>query len=218
MKLRLTLFSSIFLFLSICLSAQNNQVAGIIYDENMEPLTGVSVYAIGSNTGTTTDGAGRFTLKIPEEKTLLFSYIGYKNIELSTEDQHDDMVLIMESSAYELEEVVIIANGSSYGKHISCHCVTLKPTERAKINVELLSDKMVKIYPNPSYGSITIENKVPMQLISVYDAAGRLLQNINPHASQSTQDFSHWPAGMYYLQVDDGSGMVKTGAFSLIKH
>lgn len=45
-------------------------------DDN-NPLSGVSILIKGSSTGTVTDVNGKYALVVPEESTLVFSYVGF---------------------------------------------------------------------------------------------------------------------------------------------
>ena len=63
--------------------AQTINVEGTVEDESGETLIGVSVQIKGSSTGTITDLDGKFILpSVPSDATLVFSYIGYKSLEL----------------------------------------------------------------------------------------------------------------------------------------
>src|SRR5690606_9033189 len=50
-------------------------ITGVVTDENGEPLPGVTVSVPGTGIGTATDMDGRYTLSVPEESTLVFSFI-----------------------------------------------------------------------------------------------------------------------------------------------
>ena len=59
------------------LSAQTGTVKGTVKDANGNPLAGASVTVQGTKTGTTTDAAGNYSLKLPPGKyTLIVSFVG----------------------------------------------------------------------------------------------------------------------------------------------
>ncbi len=62
--------------------AQSNTVRGKVTDENGAPLVGVSVLIKGSNTGTSTDANGYYSIPTANSKTLQFSFIGYQSKEV----------------------------------------------------------------------------------------------------------------------------------------
>lgn len=84
--------------------AQNNKVVGVVKDSNGEPLIGVAVRIKGTKQGTMTDINGQYSLKADKNATLLFSYVGYKPIEMSASKAS---IVTMESSNTQLDEVVI---------------------------------------------------------------------------------------------------------------
>ena len=52
------------------------RVTGQVTDPSGQPLTGVTVIAVGTSTGTTTDSQGRYAIAVKEGATLEFSFIG----------------------------------------------------------------------------------------------------------------------------------------------
>lgn len=68
---------------SAALAQELMKVAGLVVDQNADPLIGVTVRVQGDNKGgTVTDMDGNFTIQVQKGKTLVFSYLGYKNKEI----------------------------------------------------------------------------------------------------------------------------------------
>ena len=86
------------------------KVTGKIVDENGEPLIGVSIVVKGTTSGTVTDIDGNYTLTVPEGATLQFSYVGFRNEEMSVSGQ-DALNLTMVEDTKLLDEVVVTALG-----------------------------------------------------------------------------------------------------------
>ena len=63
-------------------TAQSNRVSGVVKDANGEPMIGVNVRVKGTNTGTTTDLDGRYSIKADPNQTLVFSFVGYDAMEV----------------------------------------------------------------------------------------------------------------------------------------
>ena len=84
-------------------------VAGMVMDENGEPLIGVSVRVKGSNLGIITDLDGRFRLNnVPANATLVYSYVGYKTLEKKYREkssERENIALAEQKS--DLDEVVV---------------------------------------------------------------------------------------------------------------
>jgi hypothetical protein len=69
---------------------------------------------------------------------------------------------------------------------------------------------MVKVYPNPTSGEITIEleNLHSQEMgYSVVDLIGRVLQNGAITKNVSQLDLSKLSKGVYFLQLHDSSGI-----------
>ncbi len=81
MKKLFTLFACV--MMAVSLMAQDRKVSGTVIDsDNGDPLIGVSVVEKGTSNGTVTDFDGNFTLTIPANATLQFSYVGYASKDL----------------------------------------------------------------------------------------------------------------------------------------
>lgn len=108
----LLIFSSILSF-----AYGQNRISGKVSNEKNEPLTGVSVKAVGQNIGTSTDVEGRYTLYLRSGKhELEFSAVGYEtkavtDVEVSNQFNELNVVLIVK--AKEGENVVVTARRSS---------------------------------------------------------------------------------------------------------
>ena len=88
----------------------DGKVKGIVTDHKGEPIACVNVVEKGTRNGTITDMDGSFVLELPEEATLVFSYIGYRSREIEYEGQLS-LNVQLEDDAQILDEVVITALG-----------------------------------------------------------------------------------------------------------
>lgn len=94
-----------FLFVGLFSSLHAQTIKGTVYDENNDPLMGVSVFIKGTSVGTATDLEGAFSLIVPEgTKMISFSYIGYETMQ---EKVSSDMKVHMSPLATNLDEVVV---------------------------------------------------------------------------------------------------------------
>lgn len=93
------------------LAVDNNlEVKGKVVDKKGEALVGVSILVKGTSTGVASDIDGNFTIKVPKNAILVFSYIGYNKQEVPATA---NMKVTMESDNTELEEVMVVALGST---------------------------------------------------------------------------------------------------------
>ena len=92
--------------------AKAQTVSGTVSDAN-GPLPGASVLVKGTTNGTQTDFDGNYTLNdIGDSATLVFSYIGFKTVEIAVNGQ-STINVTMEEDAQALDEVVIIGYGQT---------------------------------------------------------------------------------------------------------
>ena len=91
--------------------AQVSRVTGTVTSaKENQPLPGVSVLVKGTNTGTTTDADGKFSVNAEPSNTLVFSFIGYSTKEMALNNRSNVDVTLDESSTA-LNEVVVTALG-----------------------------------------------------------------------------------------------------------
>lgn len=106
-------FLAFFYFLFVSLSsivAQEIAVTGVVVDNEGETLPGVSVVAKGTTHGTVTDIDGKFTINVPQETVLVFSYVGFESREVKVTNQ-EYLNVVLNVSTVLLDEVVAIAYG-----------------------------------------------------------------------------------------------------------
>ncbi|PWD99748.1 carboxypeptidase-like regulatory domain-containing protein [Marinilabilia rubra] len=86
---------------------------GYVYDEEGQPLPGVTVVVKGTNYGTVTDMDGHYTIRVPENRHFLtFSFIGFEqHEEIITSNGRIDVTL--QPQMLKLEEVVVVGYGVS---------------------------------------------------------------------------------------------------------
>ncbi len=83
-------------------------VSGSVMDEEGEPLIGVSVLVKGTTTGTVTDIDGNYAIRVPgSSATLIFSYVGYDEVEMAVSGASSNLDVTLEESAGKLDEVII---------------------------------------------------------------------------------------------------------------
>lgn len=87
---------------------------GVVLDPSLndDPLVGVNVYLKDRpGVGTTTDINGRFSLKVSKGDIMIFSYMGYDNLEHPVGKENRNMKMLLVPSANQLEETVVVGTG-----------------------------------------------------------------------------------------------------------
>ena len=110
MKLIISLLASLTATVAM---AQEINVSGTVIDySNGEPVPYASVHLEGTMTGTSTDGDGNYSIRLPHGGNLVFSSIGYITVK---EAVNTSMVLniVLEPDTEHLEETIVVAYGTA---------------------------------------------------------------------------------------------------------
>ncbi|MBQ7517230.1 MAG: TonB-dependent receptor [Bacteroidales bacterium] len=109
-KLSITLLSLILAFADV-FAATGPVVSGVVKDAAGEPLIGVGVVLKGTVNGTVTDIDGAFSLEVPSDAVLTFSFIGFVSKDVPVEGR-SVLNVTLEEDTQRLEEVVVVGYGS----------------------------------------------------------------------------------------------------------
>ncbi len=101
----------LFLLFNVQLFAQTRTVTGKVTDKDNTGLPGVSVQVKGTNTGTVTDVSGNFSIGVPNNAVLVFSYSGLGTKEVTVRDQTSINLELTETQST-MEEVVVVGYGT----------------------------------------------------------------------------------------------------------
>jgi TonB-linked SusC/RagA family outer membrane protein len=112
-------------------------ITGTVLDEKGVGLPGVTVVLKGTSVGATTDGEGRFTLRIPSGTTgatLVVSSVGYNRQEVAV-GQQTTLSIQLAVAAQALDEAVVIGYGSQEKRTVTNAVTTVQGAELAKLTV-----------------------------------------------------------------------------------
>lgn len=92
--------------------AADIRVSGRVTGNAGAPLSGVSVTIKGTNTGTTTDEGGNYSITVPTETSVLvFSYVGYSTQEV-TVGTNATINISLAGSASQMDNIVVVGYGT----------------------------------------------------------------------------------------------------------
>lgn len=113
MKRILLIFLSISAFTLQSVSAQNKKIGGRVTSaDDGQPLPGVSVKVVGSNTGVQTNADGAYTITLsPGPKIVVFSFMGYLSQSVTIGSGNTYAIKLV-SDHKQLNDVVVIGYGS----------------------------------------------------------------------------------------------------------
>lgn len=116
-----------FVFLAINAIAQQKIGGRVLNAKTAEPLANVSVQVKGTNTGTTTDANGKFSLPVPNSKAVLvISYTGFASQEVTAGSTDLDNIRLQEEAS-SLNEVVVIGYGTAKKKDVTGSVSSISP-------------------------------------------------------------------------------------------
>lgn len=116
----------------------NVKVSGTVADNKGEPLAGVNVVVKGTTIGTMTDFDGKFSLDVPQNAILEFSYIGYKAQEVPVGKQRTFKILLNEDTQL-VSEVVVVGFGTQKKENLTGAVATVDVNKAigSKANIDV---------------------------------------------------------------------------------
>ena len=150
--------------ISLGVSAQNVTVKGTVKDKAGETVIGASVVQKGNTgNGTITDIDGNYSLNVPSNSTLIFSYVGMTTQEIAVKGQKT-IDVILADDAQALEEVVVIGYGTAKKKDLTGSVATVNSEALTVVPVasatEALTGKMAGVQITTTEGSPDAEMKI----------------------------------------------------------
>lgn len=138
-KLRL-FFASLALLCTVAVQAatmSDIRVSGTVVSEG-EPLPGASVFVKGTKNGTVTDIDGRYSISVPADGTLVFSFIGLQAQEHKVGGRTVINVDLVPDNT-QLEEVMVVAYATAKKYSFTGAASTVKGDEIAKLQTSSVS-------------------------------------------------------------------------------
>jgi len=116
-------------------------ICGTVTTENNEALPGVNIVQKGTLNGTITDADGKFCLDMnSKSNSIIFSFIGYYNKEISIKNNSDLQIKLFATSNY-LKEVIVTAMGFKRSKQmLGFSAVEIKGDEFSTYSAENIAD------------------------------------------------------------------------------
>ncbi len=127
-------------------------VSGSVTVANGETLPGVNVVVEGSTIGTITDVGGRYSISVPPDGTLVFSFIGYKQQTIAVNGR-SVVDAIMEEDVRTLEQVVVIGYGTQQKQDITGA-------------VAVIGEEVFESRPNSQFGHLIQGKTAGVQVIT----------------------------------------------------
>lgn len=122
---KLQFIGLLFLLISVGAVGQTVVRGTVIAGEDKLPLPGVSVVVKGTSRGTITDIDGRYSIEVPANGALNFTFVGYQNKTENVDNRKViDLTMVQENIV--MDEVVVMGYSSQKKAELSSSVVTIK--------------------------------------------------------------------------------------------
>lgn len=124
----------------------DQEISGKITDENGQGLPGASIVIKGTSNGTTSDLEGNYKLGVPENSTVIISFVGYvtQEIEVGSQSVID---LQMRVDAGQLDEVIVVGYGTQRRKEVSGAVAQVEGRQLTKAPISTLTNSLTGRLP-----------------------------------------------------------------------
>jgi TonB-linked SusC/RagA family outer membrane protein len=117
-------------------------ITGTVRDSvNSESIAGVTVSLKGTGTGTQTDANGKFKISAPVGGVLVFSYIGYKQQQITIQGG-TEISVNLSALSQSLKEVVVVSYGTQSKREITGAISQIKVSEVKDMPVANIGQKL----------------------------------------------------------------------------
>jgi TonB-linked SusC/RagA family outer membrane protein len=201
-------------------------VTGQVTDSKGTGIPGVSIKLQNSTVAATTDNAGRYTIKVPENGILVFTYIGYVTSEQAVNGRKSINISLLEDNQA-LSEVIVVGYGTQKKAVVSGAVTAVKGSELAKTPTANLTNSLAGRLPGvtavqasgePGYDGSAIRirgvnslgnNNALIVIDGVPNRAGGL-ERINPNDIESVSVLKDASAAIYGSRAANGVILITT--------
>lgn len=200
-------------------------ITGTVVDDMGAPLPGTNVIVKGTTNGTQTDFDGNYTITAPSDATLVFSYVGFKTLEVPVNGNSVVDVTMIEDAAA-LDEVVVTGYGTQTRGDLTGAVASVDVSEAVKqplVNVaEALEGRATGVSitnaGNPGAAPIvrirglgTPNNNNPLYIIDGAQTQDpNILNTINPQDIAQINVLKDGAASIYGARASNGVIIVTT--------
>ena len=157
------------------ITQSQKKVTGTVLDETNQPMIGVTVRLKDGKVGATTDLDGKFSIDVPANAVLVFSYIGYKDYTLNVGNRNDYTVK-METENAALDEVVVIGYQTIRRKDLTGSVASVKGEDIASMPVGNVAQALQGKLPGVN---VTSQDGRPDATISIRVRGGGSISQSN---------------------------------------
>jgi len=117
-------------------------ITGKVTDDHDQPLPGVTVRIKGTQTATSTNTTGNYSITVPGNNVVLvYSFLGFENQEREVGADHVINIILKEKIS-KLNEIVVIGYGDQNKKNLATAISSIKGTDVNELPVGTLNDAL----------------------------------------------------------------------------
>ncbi len=207
-------------------------ITGTVVDNFGTPLPGTNVIVKGTTNGTQTDFDGNYSITAASDATLIFSYVGFKTLEIPV-NGNTTIDVTMEEDAAALDEVVVTGYGTQTRGELTGSVGTVDVAEATKTPVvnaaEALQGRVsgVTVTNNGAPGEAPVvrirgfgtgNSNDPLYIIDgVQTDDPGILNSINPADIQQMNVLKDGAAAIYGARASNGVVIIttKSGGYNM---
>jgi TonB-linked SusC/RagA family outer membrane protein len=222
---KITLLIALMLSVYSFAFAQSSTVKGKVSDKSGQSLPGVTVAVKGTTTGTVTDVSGGYTIAVPPDATLSFSFLGFATQDIPVGGQSVINVALLES-ATNLNEVVVVGFGTQKKAEVTGAISHVSATDLQDQQVTRVDQALqgrtsgvnvVQSSGQPGAaptirirGITSINNSDPLYVIDGTVVLNGGIDNINPNDIESIDVLKDASAAIYGSRASNGVVLITT--------
>jgi TonB-linked SusC/RagA family outer membrane protein len=209
----IAMFSIQLIFAMNVYGQQTITVNGTVTDEQGQPLPGVTVVQEGTTSGTITNFDGNYTLDVPANGNLVFSFVGYESVEVPVNNR-SVIDVGMEIGTQSVDEVVVTGYQTQRKLDVTgaVSVVDLEPIEDIPASnvMQALQGRVPGVYVEQSgnprgsnevliRGISTLGNNSPLYIIDgVATISSDIINSMDPRVIESIQVLKDASAASIY--------------------
>lgn len=207
---------------------QDLVITGIVINEIGEPLSGATIHLKQSNSVTSTDADGKFTLKIPSSGGVLtVTYLGYVIYSIQVSTNQNLVIQLQPNDDNNLDEVVVVGYGTQKKATVTGSVAQVSGKEIVKSPVANISNSLQGRLPGlqfrqtssePGGDAANINIRGLGNALTIVDGVPTDINQINPNDIESISILKDGAAAMYGFRAANGAIIITTKRGNLTKH
>jgi TonB-linked SusC/RagA family outer membrane protein len=198
---------------------QQPAVSGTVTDESGEPLPGVTVVVKGTTQGTISNADGEYSISnIPEDATLVFSFVGMRTQEVVVGSQTNIDVAMVEETIG-IDEVVAVGYGTQKKGNLTGSIASIKSEELTVTPVASAANTLAGRLPGlvslqtsgqPGSDQASLRIRGFGEALWIVDGVEADFNNLDPTQIESISILKDGSASIYGSRAGNGVILVTT--------